>query len=301
MKYTTLPRTDCKISTITLGTWVFGGDNWGPTKEEDCIIAVKTAIDCGINIIDTAPIYGVGKSEIIVGKAIKGQRDKIVIATKCGLFKKGNKIGIDLSADAIKKEIDDSLKRLQVDYVDLYQCHWPDPNTPLEETMEALLNLKEQGKIRHIGVSNFTREDLHKSCSRADILTEQVQYSLLERSIEKEIVPFCKEKDIGILTYGTLGGGILSGKYKTETHFKGPDVRNFFYKFYKGEAFNKSITLIKKMEAVGKPLYQTAINWNRQQPTVASVIVGCRNSEQVINNAKAADWDLSENELGSLS
>ena len=158
MKYTKIPGYDFRLSVITLGTWVFSGDVWGGAKEQDSLAAVTAAIDCGINVIDTAPIYGDGLSEKIVGKAIKGHRDKIVLATKCGLIGKGMKIKNNLTPESINKEIDLSLSRLKTDYIDIYQCHWPDPDTPIESTMEALCKIKDSGKIRNIGVSNFNTE-----------------------------------------------------------------------------------------------------------------------------------------------
>lgn len=292
-----IPNTDLNISSITLGTWVFGGDMWQGSKEEDCVETVLAALDYGINTIDTAPIYGYGISEKIVGKAIKGKRDKVVLATKCGLIGKGKNIKTNLSASSINREVEDSLRRLQTDYIDIYQCHWPDSETPIEETFDCLNKLKEAGKIRHIGVSNFSKDLLAQSIPKAHIVTLQNQYSLLERSLENEILPFCKEKGVGLITYGPLAGGILSGKYLTQPKFKGFDARNFFYKYYEGNAFNKTKKFLEYLSKIKKPLNQIAINWIRQQEGITSVIVGCRNKEQVKQNASAADWDLSEADL----
>ena len=152
MIYHQIPKTDLNVSTIALGTWVFSGDSWGKIDEQECIEAVSAAFDQGINFIDTAPIYGHGQAEIIVGKAIKNKRDEIILATKCGLTWEGGRITNNLTPSSIKCEIEDSLKRLQVDYIDLYQCHWPDQNTPIEQTLNALAQLKQKGKIRYFGI-----------------------------------------------------------------------------------------------------------------------------------------------------
>ena len=302
MKYKTIPNTDLKVSTICLGTWVFGGDMWGGAKEQECINAVKASLESGINFIDTAPIYGAGVSEQIVGKAIKGMRDEIVLATKCGLLKRNGKIASDLSPESIEKEIGLSLKRLGVDCIDLYQCHWPDVNTPIEKTLDTLIKIKEQGKIKYIGISNFQGDVLRKASKHASIATNQVQYSMLERSIEKDALPYCCENNIGVMTYGGLAGGVLSGKYRTKPNFSSEDARGFFYnKWYSGEGFEKIQKILENFGAIGKPANQIAINWVRQQPGVTSVIVGCRNKNQAQQNAESAEWQLSGDQLAELS
>ncbi len=301
MKQINLNNTDLKVSPLTLGTWVFGGDMWSGSQEQDSLDAVAAAIDLGFAMIDTAPIYGMGQTEKIVGRAIKGRRDKVTIATKCGLVKDGGRIRTDLSPESIYQEIDQSLSRLGIEQIDLYQCHWPDPKTPLEKTMEALLKIRDQGKIRYIGVSNFDRPLLEEALKYAPVVTMQNQYSLLERGIEKGVLPSCREKGVGVICYGPLAGGILTGKYREPRHFAKGDARNFFYKFYEGPAFEKVQALLEKMEGTGHPLSETALNWVRQQNGVASVLVGCRNSEQVKKNAAALEWNLDETQLAELA
>ena len=304
MRYKKIPNTDLNISVISLGTWVFGGDNWNGVKEKDCIDAVTVALECGINLIDTAPIYGYGISEETIGKAIKGKRDKVIIATKCGLIGTGTNITNNLKPDSIKKEIEQSLKRLGTDYIDIYQCHWPDPNTPIEETMAEMNRLKKEGKIRYVGVSNFGVEILKQAKNSADIVTLQSHYSLLERLIEKEILPYCREKGIGIITYGSLGGGILSGKYKKPPSFKSFDARSFFYKYYQGEGFKKASEVVNILKEISvktkKPINQIALNWVWQKEGIASAIVGCRNAEQAKMNALSATWELSQEDIEKL-
>ncbi|MBF0522797.1 MAG: aldo/keto reductase [Candidatus Omnitrophica bacterium] len=297
MKYHEIPKTSLKTSGVCLGTWVFSGDVWGPTDEKECIDTVRAALDSGINFIDTAPIYGFGRAEEIVGKAIKGQRKKFVLATKCGFEWKEKRISHNLKPERILKEIDDSLKRLQTDYIDLYQIHWPDVHTPLEETLKTLCEIKAAGKIKYIGVSNFDEELLKQACEYAEIVTLQNQYSLLKRSIEEKVLPLCLKENVGVLTYGSLGGGILSGKYKKQPHPSKSDVRNFFYHYYSMDQFPKVHAFVESLKALKRPLNQVAINWVRQQKGVASVIVGCRTVDQLKGNAEALTWKLTSHEL----
>jgi len=240
MQYQKIGNNDLNVSPLCLGTWAFGGDFWGGGEEQDCIDAVHCAIDEGINFIDTAPIYSAGESERIVGKAIKGKRDKVILATKCGLSFDNDKIENDLSPDAINAEIDESLKRLQVDYIDLYQCHWPDEKTPLPETLEALYKIQLDGKIRYVGLSNYSPGDVIKASQSMEIVTSQNQYSLLDRSVERDLVSVLRKRNIGLLAYGPLAGGILTGKYKEPPKFKDADARKFFYKYYSGKAYEKN-------------------------------------------------------------
>ena len=301
MQYSNLKNTDLRLSAISLGTWVFGGDGWRGTDDRDSIDAVSAALDYGVNCIDTAPVYGYGRAESVVGKAIKGRRDKVIIATKCGLVWESNRIKNDLSPVSVEKELDDSLRRLGTDYIDIYQCHWPDPSTPIEKTLEVMIRFQQRGKIRYIGVSNFDIGLLQKACSIADIVTTQNQYSLLSRDVEKDILPFVRQSDMGLLAYGSLGGGILSGKYEdAPAGFAASDVRSFFYKYYKGKAFSDTSGRLAGLKEIGRPLNQIALNWVRQQDGVVSVIAGCRNAAQAEQNCRAAEWDLSQAELEEI-
>lgn len=297
MKYIEIFPSGQKVSQLALGTWVFSGTNWGGTGQEGCMAAVHAALDCGINLIDTAPIYGYGLAETIVGKAIKGRRDKVVLATKCGLSGRGKGIYCDLKPKTIAQEIEGSLKRLQTDHVDIYQCHWPDDHTPIRETLHALLKLKDQAKIRHIGLSNFELSRLKEADGITDIVTLQSPLSILDRGLKDDILPFCHEKNIGVLTYGSLGGGILSGKYNEEKKFPSADARSFFYKFYVGDKFQRIRNFLNKLEDFDLPLNQIALNWARCQPGVASVITGARNAQQVKQNVESIKWDMSFEQL----
>ncbi|MFH1867489.1 MAG: aldo/keto reductase [Candidatus Omnitrophota bacterium] len=305
MIYKSIPNTDLSLSVIALGTWVFGDDVWGNAPEEDCIKTVDAALEHGINLIDTAPIYGHGRSEEVVGKAIKEKRDKVILATKCGLKLVSGEIKTDLSADSIREEIEGSLKRLQVEYIDIYQCHWPDSNTAINETINALLKLKREGKIRYIGLSNYKKDQLKEALDCADIAVVQNHYSLLERSLEKELLGFCLNRRIGVITYGSLGGGILSGKYNMQHKFDASDARSFFYKFYDESNFKKTEILIGILreiaQRIDRPVSQVAINWIWQKEGITGAIVGARNAEQAISNALSTEWELSQEDITKLN
>ena len=304
MKYRKLENTDLEISTVSLGTWVFGGDCWGEVDDPQSVRVVHEALDRGINMIDTAPIYGSGRSESVIGRAIKGKRSDVIIATKCGLKGEGHSIKVDLSAGFIREEIENSLRRLGVEMIDLYQCHWPDKDIPFEETFGELQKLIEEGKVRYIGVSNFDKELLIKSLGIAPIVSNQIQYSLFDRSIEKDLMPICGEKNVSVLAYGALGGGILSGKYKKPPQMPKGDVKSFFYKFYREPFWSKGKELVGVLEEIaathGVAVSECAISWVLSHTEVASCIVGCRTPEQARMNTPEKDWELSPEELEQI-
>ncbi len=302
MKYINFPGTQEKVSSIGLGTWVFGGENWGGADDSACMAAVEEAIGLGMNFMDTAPFYTDGKSEQLIGQAIKGKREKVFIATKCGLVRENGRIGHDLSPASVKKELDGSRTRLGCDVIDLYMCHWPDPATPVEDTMEVLLELRAAKKIRYIGVSNFDVELLKRACAVAPVATLQAQYSLLERGIEEDLLPFCRERGIGVIAYGAMGGGVLTGKYKAkQPNFNKRDARKMFYTFYEKQKLEKIEHFLGELSTFGRPLNQLALNWVREQPGVMTALAGCRDPRQVRENFLATDWDLSSEELERLN
>lgn len=287
------------ISRITLGTWAIGGSNWGEYDEREAIKAIETAIDNGINIIDTAPAYGDGHAERLIGKIIKGKRDSIVVATKCGLDIDKNYIN-NLSPEFIDYELTQSLKRLQTDYIDIYQCHWPDPNTPLEETMGALMRFKEEGRIRYIGLANFSSDGIGESLRYAEIASVQPHYSLLERSIERDVLNTCIGNDIAVLSYGSLGGGMLTGKYTERPQFGDDDARSFFYAFFQEKYWLRVRDLVGALVNIAhdknaKPS-QIAISWILSRRGITSAIVGARNAEQILENIGGIDITLSAEE-----
>ena len=288
MQMMRLAQTELDVSKIALGTWVFGDDGWGGCKETDCVSALAAAAQEGINLIDTAPIYGYGRAEERIGKALQGRRKQFVIATKCGLAWQGKKIRVDLSVQNIRREIDESLRRLRTDYIDLYQCHWPDEQTPVEATMATLCRLQQEGKIRYFGVCNFDLARLKECLRISAVVSSQNAYSLLDRAVEDDLLPFLREEKIGFLTYGPLAGGILTGKYQAVPSFPANDVRRFFYKYYQGEKFTTVQKFLMALRELGDfPFNQIAINWVCQQDGVTSVLVGARNAAQVRDNAAA--------------
>ncbi|MCK4851574.1 MAG: aldo/keto reductase, partial [Candidatus Omnitrophica bacterium] len=296
-----ITNTDLEVSPISLGSWVFGGDCWGETDDSESVDVVKEAIAGGINMIDTAPVYGNGRSESVIGRAIQGRRDRVTVATKCGLEVKGASMRINLSAGFIRKDAEASLRRLGIETIDLYQCHWPDKDTPLEETFGEMLRLQKEGKIRYIGVCNFDRALLSRALAIAPVVSDQVQYSLFDRSIEQDLLSFCGERSVSILAYGALGGGMLTGKYKEPPVFNKGDARSFFYKYYREPFWSKGKRLVSSVEEIaasrGVPVAGAAINWVLSHDEVVSCIVGNRTRDQLRKNLSAAEWDLSGEEL----
>jgi aryl-alcohol dehydrogenase-like predicted oxidoreductase len=306
MKYRILGDSDLKVSAVGLGTWAYGNDTFGAVEDQQAVNALRAAVDFGINLIDTAPAYGDGRSEIVVGKAIEGIRDKIIIVTKCGVYRDGEDYVKDLSPSRIRKDIELSLSRLNIEQIDLYQIHWPDPETPLEKTVEELLKLKKEGKFKYLGVSNFDRDLLAQITNMTDIISLQPQYSLLERKLENEILSFIIEKGMGILSYGTLGGGILSGKYTGIPDFDDEkDNRSEFYTFFKEENWpyiQELINLIKEIATnYDKTPAQISINWSISRPGITTALVGAKTEKQAQENALAADFQLADSEIESLT
>ena len=303
MLYTRLEHADLSISRLILGTWAIGGTHWGPYDESQAIRAVETAIDLGITTIDTAPAYGTGHSEELIGRVIKGKRERVVIATKCGLDME-NGFRRDLTPPFMEKELEDSLRRLGTDYIDLYQPHWPDPDTPVEYTIEALEFFREQGKIRAFGVSNFSAAELTEALAYGRIATLQPPYSLLERDIEKDIQPLCASSGVAMIPYGSLGAGMLTGKYTEPPKFRKDDARSFFYRFFNKRYWNGVSPLVellrKTAEAHDAKPGHVAIAWLLSRAAVAGTIVGARDADQVRDNMGGLEVGLSPEEVSEL-
>ncbi len=303
MEYRTLGQSDLKASVIGFGAWGVGGKPfWKDKGEEESIKAIKHAFEMGINFFDTAPIYGFGYSERLIGKALGDNRNNVVLATKCGLRWEKEELGTVSrisSRKSIMEEIDMSLERLGTDYIDLYQVHWPDENTPLQETMEALMEIKAAGKIRHIGVSNFSVDQIKECLKYGEVVSLQPMYNMVERDIEKETVPFCVENNIGIIAYSPLASGVLTGKYNENTKFddwRGKGIIGHFT----DDVYRSNIEKIKKItkiaEGLGRPMRQLAINWVVYQKGVATAIVGVKSSDQIGPNLEAIGWDIPQKE-----
>lgn len=286
-----------KPSRICLGTWAIGGWMWGGSDEQESIKTIHTAFDRGVNMIDTAPVYGFGASEEIVGKAIKqyGKRDRIHIATKVGLEWKDGKVFRNSSPERIVKEIEDSLRRLQTDYIDLYQVHWPDPLVPFAETAQTLLSLLEQGKIAAIGVSNYSPAEMKEFLKTAPIHTSQPPYNLFERSIDKDILPFTEEVGIVTLAYGSLCRGLLSGRMKPDTKFEGDDLRKVDPKF-QPPRYQQYLNAVAALDEFAKTNYKKnvlalAVRWVLDRGhTIA--LWGARRPDQLKEIDDVMGWKL---------
>lgn len=306
MKYRKLNNSDLEVSAVGLGTWAYGKDTFGTVDDQQSIRALRVAVDSGINLIDTAPAYGDGHSEKVVGKAIEGIRDKVIISTKCGIHQDGTKSVKDLSPKQIRTEIENSLRRLDVEMIDLYQIHWPDLNTPLEKSVEELMKLQKEGKVKYLGVSNFGVDLLKEITALTDIISLQPQYSLLNREIEKKTLNYLINNNLGALSYGTLGGGILTAKYEQRPQFEDEnDNRAGFYPFFKEENWEQTLALTDLLEEIAnghnQSPAQVAINWSINRPGITTALVGAKNEKQAEENAKAVDFELTEAEMSALT
>jgi len=305
MQYRTLGISDLRVSKVGLGTWALGSDFFGETDDQRSINAIQAAIDNGITLIDTAPAYGDGHSEKVVGQAIKGRRENVVLATKCGVKRDGKSFNITLKPDSVRQEVDDSLRRLDVEVIDLYQIHWPDKDTPIEDTLEVLLRAQEAGKFRYLGLSNFKPDQMDEVNEIAEFVSLQPQYSLLHRKIEGGTLPYCRENNIGVVSYGTLAGGILTGKFTEIPDFDEEDRRSDFYNYFQEPTWTKVQQLLDVLRDIATdrnvPVPQVAITWAAQQPGITSPLVGAKTADQAASNAKAGEWDLSEDELARIA
>jgi aryl-alcohol dehydrogenase-like predicted oxidoreductase len=305
MRFKKLGKTNLDVSVVGLGTWPMSNVFWGAVDDAVSISAIQKAIDCGINLIDTAPSYGSGHAETIVGQALKGRRDKAVIATKCGVYKNfGGNFGRDARPLSIRQEMEDSLKRLDVDCIDIYQIHWPDPQAKLEPTFEELARLKAAGKFKYLGVSNFGIELMEESAKYARIDCIQPRYSMLSRENEA-LIQYCHAHQIGVLSYGSLDGGLLTGKFTEKPVFAKDDTRKNFYHFFEEPMFGKFLELQKTLKAIadshGRPVAHVAINWVSQQAAMTTALVGAKTPQQAEENALSAGWELTAQEIERIN
>jgi aryl-alcohol dehydrogenase-like predicted oxidoreductase len=320
MIYRNLSNTDLKISAITFGAWAIGGWMWGGADRDEALDALAASLDIGMTSIDTAAVYGFGQSEEIIGKAIKGKRDKVQIFTKYGLswndtkgefyFKTMSNEGkaLDIykysSKESVIKECEISLKNLGTDYIDLYQIHWADPTTPISETFEAIEILQKQGKIRYAGVCNYNASLVEEALKSFPIVTDQVPYSMVNRHIENELVPFCLKNNVGIMAYSPLQRGILTGKMQKGHRFNHGDTRPTTM-YYREPNFSRILDFIEQIRPIaekrGVTVGQLVINWTLQQPGVGTALVGARNRQQVLDNAKAVDFMLTAEEIADIN
>ena len=316
-----LGSSSLELPVVTFGAWAIGGLFWGGSDDRDALEAIRATIDSGIDAIDTAPIYGCGHSEELVGKALTGQRGKVKILTKCGLLWDdrsgefyfelketpfGHPVTVykNVRADSILKECEASLRRLRTDYIDLYQVHWPSPTAPAEETMGALNRLKQQGKIREIAVSNYSSAQIEEARKYANVVSDQIKYNLLERDIEKDALPYCHRNNIGVIAYSPMAMGILTGKVTEDREFPATDFRKGMplYAKHNRTPILQALDKIRPIaEAHNTGLAQLAVAWVLAQPGVTTALVGARNAAQVKQNAQAAQVKLTPAEISEIT
>jgi aryl-alcohol dehydrogenase-like predicted oxidoreductase len=277
---------------------------WGHVDDRESIAAIHQALDCGINLIDCAPIYGLGHSEDLVGKAIQGRRDEVFLSTKCGVLpprSKGQSPIRCLTRESVLRECDASLRRLRTDVIDLYQCHWPDPATPIRETMEALVTLLEREKIRAIGLANFSCEEIAAAREFAPIHAVQLPFSMLRLRASEDLIPYCAECGIGVVPYDCLAKGLLAGKFNTQSKFE--DIRARDPEFI-GARYQRNLEVVEQLKNIAgrcdKTLAQLAVNWATTHPGVTAAAVGVKRPSQVLENVGGVDWSLSEEDRAEI-
>ncbi len=304
-----LGNSELELTAVGLGAWAMGGPwqfGWGPQDDNDSVRTIRAALDEGINWIDTAPVYGRGRSEQVVGRALKDVADKPIIATKCSLVwdEKRDKISC-LREESIINECHQSLKRLAIEVIDLYQMHWPEPDEQLEEGIGAMAKLQQQGKVRYIGVSNFTVEQIRRVQKVTEITSLQPPYSMLHRDTEKELLPYCRKNNIGVVVYSPMHKGLLTGKFTAERVAGLPegDHRKTDQEFL-GKKFEATTELIENLKPIaernGITLAQLVISWVLRRKEVTAAIVGARRPQQTKETAPAADINLNEQDVEEI-
>ncbi len=307
LEYIKIDGTNLVSSRIALGTWAIGGWMWGGTDEKESIRTIHEALDQGINLIDTAPIYGYGRSEEIVGEALRqyGRRESVILATKVGIDWTNRKIERNSTRQRILQEFEDSLPRLQTDYIDIYQVHWPDPLVPVEETALTLRELYEQGKIRVIGVSNYSPEDMARFEAVSPLHTIQPPYNLFEREIERDVLPYALSSGITALTYGALCRGLLSGAMSAGRQFAKDDMRKTSDPKFQQPHFAEYLDAASKLDAYarehfGKRVIHLAVRWLLDQPGVGIALWGARRPEQLAPINEVSGWSLTESDFAAI-
>jgi aryl-alcohol dehydrogenase-like predicted oxidoreductase len=295
-----------EVSVIALGTWAMGGavETWGQVDDRESVAAIHQALDLGINLVDAAPIYGLGHSEEIVGKAIQGRRNEVLVATKCGLLfpKSNNELPPRcLSRESVVRECEDSLRRLRTDVIDVYQCHWPDPETHIHETMDTLNTLLEQGKIRVIGLSNFSCEQMTAAREFGPVHCLQPPFSMLHLRAAEDLIPYCIEHGVGVLAYSPLAKGLLTGKFDKDSRFE--DIRSQDPEFM-GERYRRNLRVVGELAKIAaaydKTVTQLVINWTVSFRGVTAPIVGAKRPSQVVENAGSVGWTITEEDRARI-
>lgn len=307
-----LGYTDVRLTTIGLGTWAMGGGNWqwgwGPQEDADSVVGIQRGLDLGVNWIDTAAAYGQGHSEEVVGRAIEGRRDQIFLATKCGLVWEEGKPEVfgRLKAESVRREAEASLRRLNTDYIDLYQIHWPNPDEDIEEAWGAIADLIKEGKVRYAGASNFSVEQLKRVQPIHPVASLQPPYSMLERGVEEGLLDYCALHNIGVIVYSPMQTGLLTGKYTREMVESLPDNdwRKEHSPHFQEPALSVNLDLVEKLKAIaedhGKTVAQLAIAWTLRCPEVTAAIVGVRRPSHIEETIAAGDWNLSPDIISEI-
>lgn len=304
MRYNPFGKTGMNVSQLCIGTWAIGGARWGKVDHDESVAAIKTMLDQGVNFIDTAPAYNAGAAERVVGESVKGRREKVFITTKIGVRYINDHYVNSNDPKMVYQQCEQSLKDLDTDYIDLYLIHWPSKETPVAATLEAINNLKEQGKIRHIGVSNFSPEQMEEALQYADIEALQPPFSMVNRTSLRSI-KWAHEHGMGTMTYGSLAGGILTGAMRTVPDLHYGDTRRSFYCVYQEPEFSEVMKVLKVLDGIAAahnnaPLAQVVINWQSQKEFVSSCIVGVRNPQEALENCSGMDWSLTDQEMAMI-
>jgi len=306
-----LGNSDLDITTIGYGAWAIGGGGWafawGPQDDDESVATIREAIDLGINWVDTAAVYGLGHSEEVVAKALDGLKQRPYVFTKCArVWDDKGEIGKSLRAESIIDECEASLKRLKVDVIDLYQIHWPEPDEDIEEGWQAMVKLKEQGKARWIGVSNFNGSQMDRIRKFGPITSLQPPYSLIRPEVEPEILPYCKANGVGVISYSPMGNGLLTGAWNKERHASLPadDWRKTKNKYFLEPQFSRNLRLAEVLQGIarrnGRTAGEAAIAWVLRNPAVTGAIVGARKPGQLQELVGAGDWRLTDAEVGEI-
>jgi len=306
-----LGYSDLYLTTVGLGTWAIGGGEWaygwGPQDDAESVAAIRRALDLGVNWIDTAAVYGLGHSEEVVGRAVAGWRDKVIIATKCGLvWDEGSTTPYRrLGAESVRREVEASLRRLNVEAIDLYQIHWPNPDEEIEEAWSTIADLIQEGKVRYGGVSNFSAEQLKRVQAIHPVASLQPPYNMLRREVEEELLPYCAANDVGVIAYSPMQSGLLTGKFTRDHVERLPDKdwRKQNPRFQEPE-LGASLALVERLHPIAerndRTAAQLAIAWVLRRPEVTAAIVGARRPSQIEETAPAGDWVLSEEDIAEI-
>jgi len=304
-----LGKTDLELTTVGLGTWAIGGPwqfGWGQQDDDEAVAAIQSALELGINWIDTAPAYGNGHSEELVSKALKQAGHKPIIATKCGILWNEKKEKVTcLKKESIRNECHSSLKRLGVEVIDLYQMHWPDPDEDVEEGWEEMARLADEGKVRYLGVSNFNVEQVKRVQKIRPVDSLQPPYSMLHREAENELLDYCAQNNIGVIVYSPMQRGLLTGKFSAERLSGLPidDHRRRNPDFHE-PLFSATMELVEQLKKIaehnGKTCAQLAVSWVLRRPEITAAIVGARKPEQIKETAPAGDWNLSQEDIDEI-